>query len=155
VLEFAEDPTAAVLDRQYMLGGDVLVAPVMSPDGQVTFYLPAGTWTHLVTGERLTGPGWVTEKHDFDSVPVLARPGSVIAFGAVCDRPDYDWADGVELRLYAPTEGQRTRVRVPDVADGPGAEFDVAFRGGAATAELVAGRSPGFSAVTVGPGAAG
>ncbi|HVD28735.1 MAG TPA: alpha-xylosidase, partial [Mycobacteriales bacterium] len=155
VLEFADDPTAAVLDRQYMLGGDVLVAPVMSPDGQVTFYLPAGTWTHLVTGERLTGPGWVSEKHDFDSVPVLARPGSVIPFGAVCDRPDYDWADGVQLRLYAPTEGQLTRIRVPDHAGGPGAEFDVTFRGGAAAAELVAGRAPGFSAVTVGPGAVG
>src|SRR3990170_2035694 len=151
-LGFPQDPTSAYLDQEYMLGPDILVAPVMSADGQVTYYVPAGTWTHLVTGEQLTGPGWVTEKHDFDSVPALARPGSVIPFGAVPDRPDYEWADGVQLRAYAPAEGQRTRVRVPDPTGGPGAEFEVSYRGGATTAELVAGSSSSYSAVTIGPG---
>ncbi|GIF49436.1 alpha-D-xyloside xylohydrolase [Asanoa ferruginea] len=144
VLEFPDDPTAAYLDRQYMLGPDVLVAPVMSADGEVTFYVPAGTWTHLVTGERLTGPAWVTEKHEFDSVPVLARPGAVIPFGDRDDRPDYEWADGVRLRLYAPAQGQRTRVSVPSPGDGPGAEFEVRYDNGEVTAELIAGSSSGY-----------
>lgn len=109
VVEFPDDPATAQLDRQYMLGSDVLVAPVLSADGQVTYYVPAGTWTHLVTGAQVTGPAWVTEKHEFDSVPVLARPGAVIPFGARSDRPDYEWADGVQLRLYAPAPGQRQR----------------------------------------------
>ncbi|SIQ33728.1 alpha-xylosidase [Micromonospora avicenniae] len=143
VLEFPDDPTAAYLDRQYMLGPDVLVAPVMSADGEVTFYVPAGTWTHLVTGEQLTGPAWFTERHEFDSLPVLARPGAVIPFGNRTDRPDYDWADGVRLRLFAPTEGQRTRVRVPSPGNGPAAEFEVRYADGAAVAELVAGESMG------------
>ena len=153
-VEFPEDPTAAYLDRQYMLGPDVLVAPVMSADGQVTFYVPAGTWTHLVTGAQLTGPAWVTEKHGFDSVPVLARPGSVIPFGAVDDRPDYAWADGVQLRFFAPVEGQRTRVRVPGQAGGGGAEFEATYRDGSVAAKLVAGESSSFSGVTYGPGGA-
>ena len=29
------------------------------------------------------------------------------------DRPEYDWADGAELRWYAPVEGQVARVRLP------------------------------------------
>ena len=33
VLEFPDDPAAAHLDRQYMLGDDLLVAPVFSADG--------------------------------------------------------------------------------------------------------------------------
>jgi alpha-D-xyloside xylohydrolase len=144
VLEFPEDPTAAYLDRQYMLGPDVLVAPVMSADGEVTFYVPAGTWTHLVTGERLTGPAWVTEKHEFDSLPVLARPGAVIPFGSRADRPDYEWADDVVLRAYAPAEAQRTRVTVPSPGEGEGAEFEVRFDNGTVSAELVAGSSAGF-----------
>ncbi|MEV6374934.1 alpha-xylosidase [Micromonospora musae] len=144
VLEFPDDPTAAYLDRQYMLGPDVLVAPVMSADGEVTFYVPAGTWTHLVTGEQLTGPAWFTERHAFDSLPVLARPGAVIPFGNRADRPDYEWADGVRLRVFAPTEGQRTRVRVPSPGNGPGAEFEVRYADGAAGAELVAGASTGY-----------
>jgi alpha-D-xyloside xylohydrolase len=152
ILEFPDDPTAAYLDRQYMLGPDVLVAPVMSAEGEVTFYVPAGTWTHLVTGEQLTGPVWVTQKHDFDSVPVLARPGSVIPFGAVSDRPDYVWADGVQLRLFAPAEGQRTLVAIPDAAGRLGAEFEVTVHGGAATAALVGGSSSGFRCVVFAPG---
>ncbi|MEU4370951.1 alpha-xylosidase [Micromonospora chersina] len=144
LLEFPDDPTAAYLDRQYMLGPDLLVAPVLSPDGQVTYYVPAGTWTHLVTGERVTGPGWVTEKHDVASLPVLVRPGAVIPTGARDDRPDYAWADGVRLRLFAPVQGQRTRVRVPAPDGGPGAEFEVRYRDGTAGAELVSGTSSGY-----------
>ncbi|MDG4820729.1 alpha-xylosidase [Asanoa sp. WMMD1127] len=144
LLEFPSDPTAAYLDRQYMLGPDVLVAPVMSADGDVTFYVPEGTWTHLVTGAQVTGPRWVTEKHEFDSLPVLARPGAVIPFGDRDDRPDYEWADGVRLRVFAPAEGQRTRVRVPSPGDGPGAEFEVRYENGTVSASLVAGTSVGY-----------
>lgn len=144
ILDFPDDPTAPYLDRQYLLGPDVLVAPVMSADGQVTYYVPAGTWTHLLTGVQVTGPGWVTEKHDFDSVPVLARPGAVIPFGAVHDRPDYAWADGVRLRLFAPVEGQRTRIRVPAPDGGAGAEFEVRYDNGTAGVELVAGTSSSY-----------
>ncbi len=36
------------LDRQYMLGDAVMVAPVFSEAGDVEFYLPPeGRWTHL------------------------------------------------------------------------------------------------------------
>ena len=78
LLEFPNDPTSAYLDRQYMLGDDLLVAPVLSAEGTVTFYVPDGTWRHLLTGEEVAGPGWVTQQHDVMSLPVLVRPGAVI-----------------------------------------------------------------------------
>jgi alpha-D-xyloside xylohydrolase len=145
VVEFPDDPACAYLDRQYMLGPDVLVAPVMSADGDITFYVPAGTWTHLVSGEQVTGPAWVRQQHDFDSLPVLARPGSVIPFGARSDRPDYDWADGVHLRLYAPADGQRSRVRIPGPDGRDRAVFEVAFDDGTASAELLDGSADGHT----------
>ena len=40
VLEFPEDIPCSDLDRQYMLGGDLLVAPVFSESGDVDYYLP-------------------------------------------------------------------------------------------------------------------
>ncbi len=151
VLEFPDDPTAAHLDRQYLLGPDLLVAPVMSATGEVTFYVPAGTWTHIVTGEQLTGPAWVTQKHDFDSVPVLARPGSVIPFGAVDDRPDYAWPDGVDLRLYAPVEGRTTRLTIPSGSpDREPATFEVTYTAAHPRATLLSGRSTGYTTHTSG-----
>src|SRR5574344_348159 len=42
LLEFPDDPGCRTLDRQYMLGDSLLVAPVFSPDGLVEYYLPEG-----------------------------------------------------------------------------------------------------------------
>ncbi|MEV6417182.1 alpha-xylosidase [Kribbella sp. NPDC051718] len=148
VLEFPADPGVAYLERQYMLGPDLLVAPVMSKDGEVRFYLPEGTWTHLLTGEQLAGSRWVTQTHGFDSLPVLVREGAVIAIGAVDDRPDYDWADGVELRWYTPTEGQTTRVRLPGPNGETDAVIELTLTGGEATARVVEGTCERFT-VTV------
>jgi alpha-D-xyloside xylohydrolase len=113
VVAFPDDPAAAHLDRQYLLGDDLLVAPVMSYDGKVSYYVPAGSWTRFDTDETVEGPGWVTERHGFASVPLLVRPGAVIPIGNRTDRPDYDWASGVTLRLYDPAQGVTT-VRVGD-----------------------------------------
>jgi alpha-D-xyloside xylohydrolase len=113
-LEFPGDPGCTYLDRQYMLGDDLLVAPVLSADGKVSYYVPDGTWTNFITGERVTGPRWVTEEHGFRSVPLLARPGAVIPVGAVDDRPDYDHADGVTLRLYEIPDGARATTVIGD-----------------------------------------
>jgi alpha-D-xyloside xylohydrolase len=99
-LEFADDPATGYLDRQYMLGADLLVAPVFSEVGTVEFYLPAGTWTSYLTGETVTGPGWRTETHGFDSLPLYVRDGAVIPVGSRDDRPDYDYLDGLTLRVY-------------------------------------------------------
>ena len=118
VLEFPRDRTAATVDTQYMLGDSLLVAPVFSETGDVTYYVPEGTWTHLLTGERVVGPRWVEERHDFDSLPLLVRPGTVLPVGARTDRPDYDWADGVTLRLVELADGHRSEVVVPSSADG-------------------------------------
>ena len=75
LLEFPEDPTAWFLDQQYMLGPDLLVAPIFTPNGEVTFYLPAGQWRNYFTDEVREGGRWLTETHGFNSLPLYARNG--------------------------------------------------------------------------------
>ncbi|HYN97598.1 MAG TPA: alpha-xylosidase [Pilimelia sp.] len=130
VLEFPDDPACRYLERQYMLGDDLLVAPVFTDDGTVDYYVPAGTWTHLLTGERVTGPRWVRERHGFDSVPLLVRPGAVLPLGAVDGGPEYDYADGVTLGVYELAEGAAVRTPVPAPAGAAGAAFVTARRAG-------------------------
>lgn len=115
LLEFPEDPAVVHLDRQYMLGADILVAPVFSADGEVDFYLPEGEWTSLLTGETVTGGRWRRETHGFDSLPLYVRPGAVIPWGARSDRPDYDYLEGLELRVFPGGSGTReVTVTTPD-----------------------------------------
>ncbi len=99
VVEFPDDPATEHLDTQYMLGDSLLVAPVFTADGTVRFYVPEGTWTHLLDGHRVSGPRWVTERYGFDSVPFFVRPGAVLPIGGRDDRPDVDHSDGVALHV--------------------------------------------------------
>ena len=87
VLEFPDDPACRTLDRQYMLGPDLLVAPVMSPGGEVEVYIPEGEWTHLLTGETVTGPCWRHETHYLHSLPLYVLPGAVLPLAADDSRP--------------------------------------------------------------------
>jgi alpha-D-xyloside xylohydrolase len=130
-LEFPLDRGAAHLDTQYMLGRDLLVAPVFSASGEVEFYLPAGRWTNYFTGEVVSGGGWRTERHGFLSLPLYVRESAVLPIGARTDRPDYDYLDGLELRLYAGGDGE-TSVAVTQ-PDGRAATFTVTRSGDTAT----------------------
>ncbi len=113
LLEFPNDPACDTLDRQYMLGDSLLVAPVFSPGGEVSYYVPGGCWTSLISGQVVQGPGWVRERHGYLSLPLLARPGAIIAVGTNEGRPDYDYADGVTLQAYQLAESRRAEVRIP------------------------------------------
>ncbi len=104
LLEFPEDPGAAALDRQYMLGGSLLVAPVFTENGTVDVYLPNGRWTHFLSGAEKHG-GWHRETHDVFSLPLYVRENTLLPVGARDDTVDYDHADGVTFELYALGDG--------------------------------------------------
>jgi len=129
VLEFPEDLTAQMLDRQYMLGDSLLVAPVFREDGQVAYYLPEGQWTRLDDARLVTGPGWQEERHGFLSLPLLARPGSVIPLGAVDSRPDYDYLDGLSLHAFCLADGARRVLRIPNLKGETAATFHISRQG--------------------------
>ncbi|MFH5183426.1 alpha-xylosidase [Paenibacillus sp. TAB 01] len=129
MLEFAEDPNCDFLDRQYMLGDSLLVAPIFNEEGKSSYYLPVGTWTHFLTGEKAEGGVWRQEKHSYLSIPLLARPNSIVAVGRVNNRPDYDYADGVEFHLFEPESGRTASASIVN-RQGAGAAAITAAREG-------------------------
>ncbi|WP_256725428.1 hypothetical protein [Streptomyces sp. IMTB 2501] len=70
------------------------------------------------------------EQHGFHTLPLLARPDSVIPFDADDQRPVPAWADDVELRVHAFADGARRTVVIPST-NGPGetARFEVRREG--------------------------
>jgi len=70
-LHYPSDPQAREVELQFMLGPDLMVAPVMDAGAKrVDCYLPEGQWRHLWTGEVLsTG-----------SYSVAAPPGAPAVF---------------------------------------------------------------------------
>jgi alpha-D-xyloside xylohydrolase len=150
VLEFPDEIGAATVDTQYMLGESLLVAPVFNDHGAVDVYVPEGTWTSLLDGATVEGPRWHRQQHGFDSLPLLVRPGTVLPVGARTDRPDYDHAEGVTLRLFAVEDGHDSTTTVLGAAGA--VDFHVRRAGGTVTVEAT-GAVPSEWSVAVGLGA--
>ncbi|KAI0670606.1 alpha-glucosidase [Trametes maxima] len=115
-IEFLDDRTTHYLDRQYMLGPNLLVAPVFVPDGEESeYYLPAGRWTSFFHPSRtLTGPTWVKEVVPIDELSVWVRQGSILCVGPDnVGRPDYDYAKALEVRVFELDEGQVVQAEIP------------------------------------------
>lgn len=80
-LEFPEDPAARGVDDVFMLGESLLVVPVFDETARSverTFYLPAGQWTDLYTGERFSGGKHQTVTVPLEQMPVLVRHDAAI-----------------------------------------------------------------------------
>ena len=119
VMEFPDDPNCRYLSTQYMLGDSLLVAPIFNDRSKARYYLPEGTWTSLLTGERREGGRWYKEHHGYLSIPLFVKESSIIAMGASDEGPEYDYAQDVTLRLYALKDGSAAETAV---CDGKGRE---------------------------------
>ena len=75
ILEFQDDTVCAFLDKQYMLGDKILVAPVFDKDGWVEFYLPEGSWSSIDgTDKRVITTGrFFKEQRGYLDMPVYIR----------------------------------------------------------------------------------
>ncbi len=100
VLEFPQDIACGDLDRQYMLGESLLVAPVFTKEGDVDYYLPEGRWTDLLSGEVVTGGRWVHEVHDFMSLPLMVRENTILPVGALDSTVEYDYSKGLAMHIF-------------------------------------------------------
>lgn len=105
IIDFEQDLNTHTLDRQYMLGSNLLVAPIFNEEGIVQFYVPnGGTWTNYLTGELYLGGKWYTQKYDYFGLPLLARPNSIIIEGNVNSHAVYDFNKGFTAHWFEPSE---------------------------------------------------
>ena len=73
-LDYTEDPLAWEVHDQYLLGRQLLVAPVVEPGAQSrSLYLPKGRWEDYFTGEVNTGSQTITVDAPLDRIPVFKK----------------------------------------------------------------------------------
>jgi alpha-glucosidase (family GH31 glycosyl hydrolase) len=119
--EHPEAPEAYEVPHQFMFGPDLLVAPITSPAdpvtglGRVTAWLPEGEWVDVLTRARYRGGRMLHLHRDLDSIPVLARVGTVLPLV-----PEADVVGGtepparLEVRVLAGADGEFTLVEDRD-----------------------------------------
>jgi len=102
-LEYENDPLCFTLDKQYMLGDSLLIAPVFSPEGKCDVYLPDETYTNFFTGESIKGGRLVKGTYDYMTLPVFVRENTLLAMGRD-DTAEYDYHENVTVRVYNVTD---------------------------------------------------
>ena len=112
VMEFTNDRNCSYLDKQYMFGDSLLVAPIFNDKSKAIYYLPEGVWTHYLTGEVKEGGKWYEEDCGYLSIPVFVRENSLLAVGKEANRPDYDYANEVMIKAYVLQEGKEVTTTV-------------------------------------------
>jgi len=145
VMEHPHDPACATLDRQYQLGEALLVAPIFNESGEVDFYLPDGLWTHLLSGQTRAGGRWYREQHDFLSLPLYVAANTVLPWGNETERPDYDFAQGVTLRVFALADGATSAFTVASQQGSVAARGTVSRQGQSYTATVTEGALQAWS----------
>ncbi len=83
--QFPKDPEGARQADEFMLGDELLVAPVYSPDGKRSVYLPQGVWTDLLTNEVFKGRQTIHITQGAEGPPMFARNGTILPLAS--DQP--------------------------------------------------------------------
>jgi alpha-glucosidase (family GH31 glycosyl hydrolase) len=76
--DWPNDPQIWQVPHQYLLGDDLLVAPVTEQGvEQWALYVPAGEWVDAWTSKPVRGPTVMTRSTPLDVIPVLIRAAAV------------------------------------------------------------------------------
>ena len=77
-LRYPDLPAAYRHPYEYLLGAQMLVAPVLAAGGERRVYLPPGHWIDFFTGKRYDGGRAFTAHFATDATPVFVRDGALI-----------------------------------------------------------------------------
>ena len=76
-LHYPDDDSARAQEQQFMLGPDILVAPVVEPGASSReVYFPQGCWRHPEDGSQFSGPQSVMVDAPVDYLPYYFRCGT-------------------------------------------------------------------------------
>lgn len=110
-LDATENPyemvTVQEVTDQYMMGGDILVAPLFAGEKERKVVFPAGKWYDFYTGDLVAQGGEeLTIEGTLERIPLFVRDGAVIPMIPAC-RTTMQWCDGqpLEVRVYGDREG--------------------------------------------------
>ncbi len=115
LLNYQQDTNALNLDDEFMVGNDLLVAPVLKRDiTSRMVYLPQGTWIDYCTGRRITGGTMIRVEAPLETVPMFVRAGTIIPMGPEMNYVGEKPADPMTFMIYPGENGQASTALYED-----------------------------------------
>lgn len=105
VLDYPEDPAVSNINDQYMMGDNVMVAPVTADSSHRNIYLPKGDWYDFWTREKLSGGKRISMDIPLDRIPVFVKAGTILPLA----RPTLHTEDPDSWKLTAMVFGENNQ----------------------------------------------
>ena len=106
VLNHQDDSNTYNLDDQFMIGDDLLVAPILKPDvTRRLVYLPKGTWYDYWTNKVYSGGTMISVEAPLDTVPMFVRGGAIIPMGPSLNYVGEKPLDPITFNIYPDNTG--------------------------------------------------
>jgi len=107
LLNYQQDTKTLNLDDEFMVGNDLLVAPVLKRDiTSRMVYLPQGTWVDYWTGKRISGGTMIRVEAPLETVPMFVRAGTIIPMAPEMNYVGEKPADPMTFNIYPDENGQ-------------------------------------------------
>jgi alpha-glucosidase len=106
VLNYPADANTHNLDDEFMIGDDLLVAPVVKPDvTRRLVYLPKGVWYDYWTNKKYVGGTTFMFEAPLETVPLFVRGGAIIPTGPNLNYVGEKPLDPITLNIYPDDDG--------------------------------------------------
>lgn len=101
LVNYQTDTNTINLDDQFMIGSDLMVAPILKPDQTSrSVYLPEGTWYDYWTGKKIMGGARIVAQAPLEIVPMYVRAGAIIPMGPEMSYVGQKPADPLTFEIY-------------------------------------------------------
>ncbi|HYE65166.1 MAG TPA: TIM-barrel domain-containing protein [Pyrinomonadaceae bacterium] len=107
LLNYQHDYHTLNLDDQFMVGTDLLVAPILKPDlTNRMVYLPEGEWVDYWTGKGHAGGKMIRVDAPLETVPMFVRAGAIIPMWPEMNYIGEKPFDPISFIIYPDEKGQ-------------------------------------------------
>ncbi len=100
VMDYPHDPATFKIDDQYMMGDDIMVAPVFAGQAERQIYLPAGGWYDFYTHERIAGGQTITVQADLNKIPLYVKAGAMLPLAKPVEHIAPDTVFELTMQVY-------------------------------------------------------
>jgi alpha-glucosidase len=120
LLNYQDDSNTYNLDDEFMIGDDLLVAPVIRPDlTERLVYLPKGTWYDYWTNKKYAGGTTVRISAPLETVPMFVRGGAIIPTGPEMLYVGQKKSDPISFAVYPDETGSAQTTLYEDDGNSP------------------------------------
>ncbi len=117
------DPASVARDDEFLLGNDLLVAPVLTQGAtERSVILPPGDWFAWNTDELYSGGQMASVPVELETTPIFVRSGAIVPLAGVTQSTQEVSTEPLQVQVYLSEAGQTATATLWDDDDHPDAE---------------------------------